>query len=164
MKRYIRPVICLLVAAGVQGSLPGCISIMGAMPDLVLVVLICFSLAEDPAFGAALGFVAGLIQGSVVGMGMGSLIVTRTITGFAAGLVSTRLFSANAIVPAFSVMWLTVMCGALFQLVNPRLAGPQAVGIVAGQCIHNVIFTFVIYTVIQFLETGRKNRIINSRF
>ncbi len=164
MKRYVWPIICLLVAAGVQGNLPACISIMGAMPDLVLVVLICFALAEDPEFGATLGFVAGLIQGSVVGMGTGSLIVTRTITGFAAGMVSTRLFSANPIVPAFSVMWLTVMCGALFQLVNPRLAGPRAAEVIAGQCIQNVIFTFVIYTVIQFLETRRKNRIINSRF
>ena len=104
MKRYVLPIVCLLVAAGVQGNLPACISIMGAMPDLVLVVLICFSLAEDPEFGAGLGFLAGLIQGSVVGMGMGSLIFTRTITGFVAGLVSTRLFSANAIVPAFSVL------------------------------------------------------------
>jgi len=164
MKRYVLPIVCLLLAAGAQGNLPRSISIMGAMPDLVLVVLICFSLAEDPAFGAALGFVAGLLQGSMVGMGMGSFIFTRTVTGFVAGFVSTRLFSANSIVPMFSAFWLTAMCGALFQLVNPRLAAPQVIGIVAGQCIQNVIFTFIIYNVMQFFDTRRKNRIINARY
>lgn len=164
MKRHVLPIACLFLAAGVQGNLPRSMSIMGAMPDLVLVVLICFSLAEDPAFGAGLGFLAGLIQGSVVGMGMGSLIFTRTVTGFVAGFVSTRVFSANSIVPIFSAFWLTAMCGTLFQIVSPKLAGTQAIEIVAGQCVHNVIFTFLIYNLIQVFETRRKNKIINARY
>ena len=85
--------ISLIVAASIQGNLPRAISIFGAMPDLVLVVLIAYSLAEDPEFGATLGFFAGLIQGSAVGMSLGSFIVTRTIAGFAAGFLPTRLFS-----------------------------------------------------------------------
>lgn len=164
MRRYVLPVVCLLMAAGVQGNLPQSISIMNGMPSLVLVVLIAFSLAEDPAFGAFLGFVAGLIQGSAVGMGMGTFITTCTITGFLASLVSTRLFSENAIVPSISALWLTAVYGGLFHLFNPRLSAPEAIGVVAGQSIHNVIFTFLIYMILQQFETRRKNRIINSRF
>lgn len=164
MKRYLLPIACLFLAAGIQGNLPQSISIMGGMPDLVLVVIIAFSLAEDPSFGAFLGFVGGLIQGSAVGMGLGTLIATRTITGFLASLVSTRLFSENAIVPTLSALWLTAVCGGLFHLFNPRLPAPEAIGVVAGQSIHNVIFTFLIYTMLQQFETRRRNKLINSRF
>ncbi len=66
--------------------------------------------------GRALGFIAGLMHGSLVGFSLGSFIVTRTITGFLAGLVTTRLFSENPLVPALSAVWLTVVCEALFLL------------------------------------------------
>lgn len=164
MNRYVWPVICLVLATGVQGSLPRAISIFGAMPDLALAVLIAFALAEDPAFGATLGFIAGLIQGCSLGMGLGSFVVTRTITGFVAGLVSTRLFSQNTIVPTLSAAWLTALAGGLYQLFNPRLPVTAAICTVAGQSIQNAIFTFLISFILHTLDTRRKNKIINARF
>ncbi len=46
MRRFIWPVLSLALAASVQGNFPGYLEIMGARPDLVLVVLIAFALAE----------------------------------------------------------------------------------------------------------------------
>lgn len=163
MTRYIWPTICLLLAAGLQGSLPSGISIFGGMPDLILVVLIAYSLAEDPTFGATLGFIAGLIQGCNVGLSIGSFIATRSIIGFTAGFVSGRLFSENAIVPMISAVWLTAVCGTLFQLVNPRLPLPITVGIVLGQCIHNAIATLVLYFILQIFENRRMTKLVNAR-
>lgn len=163
MMRYIWPIISLFLAAGIQGNLPMSISIFGAMPDLVLVVLIAYALAQDPEFGVTLGFIAGLIHGCSVGLTVGSFIATRAITGFIAGLVSTRLFSENAIVPTFSVLWLTAVCGGLFQLFNPRLELSKVLGILAGQCILNAIFTFLLYLTIRQFDNRRKNKLVNAR-
>lgn len=160
---YFWPVITLIGAAGLQGNLPGFVSIWGAKPDLVLVVLISYSLAADPAFGAGLGFIAGLLHGSFVGLSLGSFIVTRTITGFLAGLVTTRVFSENPLVPALSAVWLTVVCEVLFLLGNPQPDLGIALRKVAGECLSNAIFTLFVYFALRNLDTRRKIKLANAR-
>lgn len=161
--RYIWPVIALVLVAGLQGNLPRGISIMGGRPDLILVVLISYSLAADPVFGTGLGFIAGLIHGSFVGFSLGSFIVTRVITGFLAGIVTTRLFSDNPFVPVLSAIWLTVVCEILFLLGNPPPSLGLALRKVIGECIANGIATLFVYYLIRHLETRRKIKLANAR-
>ena len=163
MRRYIWPTITLIIAAGIQGSLPGSITVLGAKPDLILVVLIAYSLAADPTFGAALGFVAGLIHGAAVGMSLGSFIITRTITGFLAGQVPTRLFSENPIVAVLSAAWLTLVCEALFLLANPRPHVFATARTVVGECIYNAILTLVVYFLLRHFETRHKIKLADAR-
>ena len=163
MKRHVWPIISLIIAAGLQGNLPASISIWGAKPDLILVVLIAYALAADPASGAALGFVAGLIHGSAVGLSLGSFIVTRTIVGFLAGLVTTRLFSQNPIVPMLSAAWLTLVSEGLFLLANPRPHLVLVVGRIGGECISNAVLTLLLYWVMRFLDNRRKIKLVDAR-
>lgn len=162
MRRYILPAIVILIAAGIQGNMPGWLNIFGAKPDLVLIVLISYSLSADPDFGAILGFIAGLVQESTVGGGS-SFIVTRTITGFLAGLINARLFGENPIVPVVSAAGLTFVCEAMFLFANPRpnlfIVGKT----VLGECVINAIFTFVVYLIISQFETNRKIKLANAR-
>lgn len=161
--RFFWPVVTLIAAAGLQGNLPSAISILGAKPDLVLVVLISYSLAADPEFGAGLGFIAGLLHGSYVGLSLGSFIVTRTITGFLAGLVTTRLFSENPLVPAISAIWLTVVCEGLFLLGNPCLDLGLALRKIVGECLGNALFTLFVYYALRQLDTRHKIKLANAR-
>ena len=161
--RYFWPTVVLLLATGLQGNLPGCISLWGGKPDLVLVVLISYSLAADPVFGTTLGFIAGLLVGSSVGLSLSSFIVTRTITGFLAGLVTTRLFSENPLVPALSAIWLTVVCEVFFLLGNPPPVLSVGIWKVAGECISNAVFTLFVYYALRHLNTSRKIRMANAR-
>ena len=163
MRRYIWAVISLIIAAGIQGSLPRSISILGAKPDLILVVLIAYSLAADPTFGAAMGFIAGLIHGSAVGLSLGSFIITRTITGFLAGLVPTRLFSDNLIVPAAAAAWLTLVCEGIFLLANPRPHFLFAARIVVGECVYNAILTLIVHFLLLHFEARRKLKLVDAR-
>lgn len=161
--RYFWPTVVLLLAAGLQGNLPGAVSLWGGKPDLILVVLISYSLAADPVFGTTLGFIAGLILGSSVGLSLGSFIVTRTITGFLAGLVTTRLFSENPLVPALSAIWLTIVCEAMFLLGNPPTSLGLGIRKVAGECLCNAIFTLFVYYALRHAHTSRKIRLANAR-
>ena len=163
MRRYTWPVISLIVAAGIQGNLPASMSLFGAKPDLILIVLIAWSLAADPVFGAGLGFAAGLIQGAAVGLSLGSFIVTRTITGFLAGFVTTRLFTDKPFVPVASAASLTLVCEGVFLLANPRLALLAAARIVAGKCIYNAALALLLYWILRVFETRRKIRLANAR-
>lgn len=161
--RYFWPIAALVAAAGLQGNLPPAVSLFGAKPDVVLVVLISYALAANPEFGAGLGFVAGLLHGSMVGFSLGSFIVTRTITGFLASLVTTRLFSENPLVPVLSAVWLTVVCEALFLLFNPRPEIAIAFRKVAGECISNAVLTLLVYYILRSLNTRRKIKLANAR-
>jgi len=163
MRKYAWPVVSLVVAAGIQGNLPAGMSLMGAKPDLVLVVLIAYSLAADPIAGAGLGFVAGLVHGAAVGLGMGSFIVTRTITGFLAGFATTRVFSDNPVVPVLSAAWLTAVCEGLFLLANPRVPLAHAGRVVLGECIYNAGLTLLLYWLLRALETRRKIKLADAR-
>lgn len=163
MTGYLRPVISLIIAAGLQGNLPSTMTIWGAKPDLLLVVLIAYALSSDMTFGAVLGFIAGTIHGSMAGLSMGSFIVTRTITGALAGLVTTRLFSDNPVVSVFSAAWLTAVCEGLFVLTNPRGEFAAAAHQIAGECIYNAGLTLIVFLVMEHVESRRKLRLVNAR-
>jgi rod shape-determining protein MreD len=126
-------------------------------------VLIVYSLSAGPDFGAVLGFIAGLFSGSVVGLSLGSFIVTRTITGFLAGLVHRRLFSENLIVPMLSSIWLTLACEGMFLLANPKPSFSNALRTLLGECIYNAIFALLLYLFLRHLDTRRKIRLANAR-
>ncbi len=144
-------------------NLPSTVKILGAKPDLALVVLIAYALAADPTFGAILGFVSGLIYGSAVGVSLGSFIVTRTITGFLAGLLTTRVFSENPVVPMFSAAWLTLVNELMFLLINPRLAPAIAFRTILGECLFNSLLALLLYWLLKYVETRRKIRLVNAR-
>lgn len=164
MRKFFWPTLSILAAVALQGNLPAWLSIFGGSPDLVLVVLIAFALASDPEFGAALGFIAGLAHGIAVGMSTGSFIVTRTITGFLSGLVNTRLFRDNPIVPTLSAIWLTAVCEGLFLIANPRAQLSVAVTVVFGKCILNAVFTLILCLILRHFNTRRRIRLADARF
>jgi rod shape-determining protein MreD len=163
MSKYFWPLIAITVAAALQGNLPGWLSVMGGRPDLVLVVLVAFSLSADPELGAALGFFGGLLQGAAVGTSLGSFIVTRTITGFLAGFVNTRLFRDNPVVPTISAIWLTAVCEGLFLLANPRPQLLSALRLVLGECILNALLTLLVCLILRQFETRRKIKLADAR-
>jgi len=163
MKQYALPIVCLVIAAGIQGNLPASMCLFGARPDLVLVVLVAYSLAAEPTFGATLGFVAGLIHGASVGMSLGSFIVTRTLTGFLASLVTTRLFGENPVVPTVAAAGLTLVCEGLFALSNPRAPFVPAIRIIAGECVYNALLALILYWILRGFQTRKKISLVNAR-
>jgi len=162
MRNYIWPVFSLILVAGIQGNLPASLTAFGAKPDLILVVLVAYALAGEPEFGITLGFIAGVIQGCAVGLSLGSFIATRTLTGFLAGLVNTRLFSENPVVPTVSALWLTFVCEGMFLLANPRSV--YAIKTILSECILNAILALILYWIMRGFETRRKLSLVNARF
>jgi|GEM_PF-889268 len=163
MKEKIIPILCLLAAAGVQANLPGGFHILGSGPDIVLVVLIAFSLATDTSAGVFLGFAAGLIEGATVGNSFGSFIVTRTIVGFIAGFATTTFFSVNPIVSIVTTGWLTLVCELMFVLANPAASLLVVLRTAVGECIWNSLLSFILVCVLRYFRTRHKIRLADIR-
>jgi len=163
MTQYVFPLLALIAAGAVQGAIPPALTILGARPDIILVVLIVYSLQFEPAVGAVLGFAAGVLHGSLVGMSITGFVVTRTLTGFVAGLVTTRVFSDHPMVPALAVAWLTAFCEIIFLLANPPPAVFVALRTLLGECIYNVILSLVIHWFMRNARTKQRIKLADAR-
>lgn len=163
MQRYILPIVMLFLAGALQGNLPHWLMIKGARPDFLLITLISFSLMQDPLLGTVLGFLAGLIHGSIVGISLGSFIVSRTVIGFAAGSVTIRLFSENPIVPVLAAGGLTFVGEALFLLVNPTPDLLASLNVVLFKSLYNSLLTLIVFWFLRWLELRRKIRLATAR-
>lgn len=84
------PLLVLVVAVYLQIALAIDARVLGAIPNVTLVVLVAFALRFGPAWGAAVGFVAGVLIDIAVQapLGMSSLVLTPI--GWGVGVFSQR--------------------------------------------------------------------------
>lgn len=146
----------LILAGALQSNIPSWMALKGARPDFILVVLISISLTLDPGAGAVLGFLAGLIHGSIVGISLGSFIASRTIIGFTAGSVTIRLFSENPIVPVLAAGGLTFAGEIVFLLTNPANDFFASISVVLFKTLYNSLLTLILFWFIRWMQIRQK--------
>jgi rod shape-determining protein MreD len=105
-------------------------------PDIVVMGVVCFALADGPAVGAGCGFVAGLFCDAMAIHPMGRLALILSLIGYGAGLlrfeaIRSRLWALLMVVGAAG---LTVLAyAALAKLggdpdVTARIVGKRMIG------------------------------------
>ena len=121
-KLALAAALSLWIAGGLQESLAWRVNILGASFDLVLVAISILGLATDRRSGSIIGFVGGLIQGALVGANLGAYAITRTITGFACGSVSSLEFERNPVVAGLVCAAMTVLAQICLMFIAPPSA------------------------------------------
>lgn len=111
----------LFVAAAVQSSLADRMYAWGGQPDFVFAVVLAAALLSDASRGSVIGLCGGLLTAALVGETVGTFLVSRTLGGFVAGWLSSRLFRANAAVVIASVLTASFAGEALYVLAAPRI-------------------------------------------
>ncbi len=69
------------------------IEILHWRPDLLLIVLVFFSLRKGPNWGMTAGFLCGLLQDLISVEMLGLTALAKTLAGFVAGVLSGKLSS-----------------------------------------------------------------------
>jgi rod shape-determining protein MreD len=72
----------LFVAAVLQAAVFSSVTILGGIPDLLLVTLVCVALLRGPIFGAAAGFWAGLLIDVALLETLGVTSFLLTVAGY----------------------------------------------------------------------------------
>lgn len=92
----------LLVAVALQSTLLAKLTLLGVIPQLVLVVVVCLAYLDGPRVGVVLGFAGGLLQDLLLPQSIiGLTALVYTLVGY--GVASVRQF-----VPSESV-WSPVL-------------------------------------------------------
>jgi rod shape-determining protein MreD len=82
---YIFAIILFFPLLILQSTIVPLISIVGVIPDLILILLVYFTLRLGQINGTILGFVYGLLLDMITGNIFGSAMIAKTISGFVAG-------------------------------------------------------------------------------
>jgi rod shape-determining protein MreD len=149
----------LLILGGtviVQGTLLARFRLFGASPNLLLVVVVCWSLLHTVSEGLLWAFVGGLGVDLIAGLPLGSTPLALMPTCFLAGLGRSSIFTNSVLLPALLVALATLIFGWInLILLNARgvpvdWAG-SALRVMLPELALNVLLALVIYPVLRWL-------------
>ncbi|MCU1590983.1 MAG: rod shape-determining protein MreD [Frankiales bacterium] len=86
-RRFLLGAATVLTGLLLQDTVISKLPLPGAAPDLLLVVVIAYSLVEGPLSGMTTGFVAGLLADSLSDHPLGRLALVYAVVGYATGFI-----------------------------------------------------------------------------
>jgi rod shape-determining protein MreD len=86
-RRFLLGAATVLTALLLQDTVISKLPLPGAAPDLLLVVVIAYALAEGPLSGMTTGFVAGILADSLADHALGRLALVYAVVGYATGFI-----------------------------------------------------------------------------
>ena len=84
----IIPLITFFPVLLIQITIIPLVSILGVAPDLVLIILVYYSITRGQLYGTALGTFYGILVDLITGSLLGSSMLSKTLAGFTAGYFS----------------------------------------------------------------------------
>src|SRR4030042_2978229 len=123
MKILLKGVI-IVVALVIQLTLINLVTILGVKPDLIMVVVVVFSLRKGGKEGIVSGFVSGLLQDIFSTGLLGINALAKTVVGFICGILKEKIFHEHIL---FIIPVITFISSFLQSIVISLLL--RAVGI-----------------------------------
>src|SRR5205823_2698683 len=99
-------------------------TVVGAKPELLLLMVVAVGMSEGPAFGATAGFVMGLSTDLVLQLPAGVSALTFTVIGYVVGRMRAQVQAPGAWLPMAMVSIATFL-GVLFYAAFNRVLGEQ---------------------------------------
>jgi rod shape-determining protein MreD len=85
VQRFLLGAVSIVTALLLQITVVGRLPVPGAPPDLLLLLVLAFALAEGPTAGMATGFVAGMLADGLSTHEMGRLALCYALAGYVIG-------------------------------------------------------------------------------
>ncbi len=137
-------VIITYLLAVFQATLGARLSIAGVPPDLLFVWTVCVGLLGGTRAGMVVGFASGILEGSLRQSAIAALAISKGVSGLGAGLLATKLFRENWVVPALAGALLTLANEGVFVLL-PGGARPDAGKLVLGRVLYHAVLTPIVF-------------------
>ena len=156
----------LLLAAIVQSTLMPLITVGGAKPDLVLLIVISWSLLRGTGEGVVWGFTGGLCVDLLSGGPFGASAVGMMTVGLLSGQGATNLFKGNLLLPLLLVPIGTALYYALILVVLALTGRVPSLDISLNQVIIpaavvNLIAMPFVYMFMRWLDRKTERRQIS---
>lgn len=143
-------------------NLPGNI-----VPDLILIMVISYSLLRGPDEGLFFGLAAGLFLDLVAGGVIGIQTISKTFAGFSAGLLEKTIFKDNLLVPVLAVFAGTLVFESFSVLMHLSFQGNYnfwllLISAIFPLALYNAVLAPVIYRLFLKMECFLEERSGNN--
>jgi rod shape-determining protein MreD len=88
--QLIFPILLFIPLLIIQTTVIPLFAVYNAVPDLILILLVFYSISYGQIFGTFLGFGYGFLFDLITGSLLGSAMLSKTMTGFIAGYFSNE--------------------------------------------------------------------------
>ena len=145
----------LFVAAGMQAAFASRLTFFGGQPDFILTVALAAALLSDASTGCLVGMAGGLLSAATVGETVGTFLVSRTIAGFIAGLLTNRLYRGNVGVIFLGVLATTLIAEVVHAFAAPRGSLHEWVQSIAVSAVMNAVLALPLTVLLRRCGWGK---------
>ncbi len=124
-----------------QSTVFSTLTIFGAKPDFLLVMVVLVGILQGHQSAARKGFVIGLLEDVFVGRLIGSNALVKAIVGFLTGQVEKEIIKENVLISIFMVWVFSVIHNLLYGLLLVILG----LGSTLGLDFLRTLFTFAFF-------------------
>lgn len=163
IKSFSVSTIIILCAALLESAILSNISVLPAVPDIVLICVLFFSIENGKLLGETTGFVSGLFLDFISASPFGLNCLLRTILGYVGGLCNKTLNTEGFFIPAVLGFCATILKALLLWFIS--FLYPSSVVsynpftlVFLFELLFNTILTPLIF---KFLSLFRKTLIIS---
>lgn len=130
--------------------------LLGATPDLILVIAVVVAVQDGPIEGALVGFFGGLLQDLVSPHVMGVGAFSKALAAFLAGILKDFFMTYSILLPVLLVFMMSLFGQSLHQatlaMLGQEQLPPFRAGTVLASSLYDVLAVFVIYPVMKRLR------------
>ncbi|MFZ2322947.1 MAG: rod shape-determining protein MreD [Ignavibacteriaceae bacterium] len=115
--QHILSIILFFPVLLIQITVVPLLSINTIIPDLILILLVYYSITQGQIYGSVLGFTYGLLFDIITGSLIGSTMIAKTIAGFTAGYFSSEnKIDQNLI--SYNFALIVLLCALIDSTIN----------------------------------------------
>ena len=120
--QYFFLFLAIIISLVLQSTYLEGLKVMGMKPDLVMLLVIFYSISHGARKGALIGFLAGLVQDLFAAKFLGLHAIMKLVIGLLCGTLEKRVYKENVFVPALLAIVVTYFQEASY-IVMRQLAG-----------------------------------------
>jgi len=137
--------VLLWISAGLQALVAHRMALGPVAPNFLLITLVVASLALSRPGSTAIGFLAGLCEAAIAGVGMAGLTLSRTLVGFVLGSFGKFEFEANFLLAASTAFLATLGAQVLYLFLDPPSNLMAFVLATIGTAMYNGVLAIPLY-------------------
>lgn len=115
--QYIYPILIFFPVLVIQTTIIPLISINGVIPDLIIILLVFYTLRNGQIYGTVLGFIYGLLFDLITGSLLGSSMLAKTLAGFVAGYFANEN-KIEIYFKSYNFALIVLLCSVINSVIN----------------------------------------------
>ncbi len=115
--QYILSIILFFPLLILQTTVVPLIAINGVTPDLIMILLVFYSMRLGQMYGTVLGFFYGFLFDLITGTLLGSTMLAKTLAGFIAGYFSNENKVDNYL-KSYSFLLIVLLCSVIDLIIG----------------------------------------------